>query len=77
MIQHTVVTAPDEFDPFHYLIWRVRAAEHHVYCSGKLEWTAKWYSCKWFSGIFSPGTSSYPWLEVVADEMNRHDDDDD
>jgi len=69
MIQHTVVTAPDEFDPFHYLIWRVRAAEHHVYLA-LANWNGQQNGihANGFSGIFSPGTSSYPWLEVVADE---------
>ncbi len=68
-IQHTIVTGPDEFDPFHYLIWRVRAAEHQVYLA-----LANWKGEKngiranGLSGIFSPGMSSYPWLEVIADE---------
>jgi predicted amidohydrolase len=61
--------APDEFDPTHSLIWRVRAAEHQVYLavanwSGKLdELRANGYS-----GIYSPSFPYYPWVEVIADD---------
>ncbi|HEY4387035.1 MAG TPA: nitrilase-related carbon-nitrogen hydrolase [Ktedonobacteraceae bacterium] len=68
-VQHAMSTGPDEFDPLHYLIWRVRAAEHNVYLA-----LANWNGqqggihANGLSGIFSPSTGSYPWLEVVADE---------
>ena len=61
--------APDEYDPTHFLIWRVRAAEHHVYLA-----LANWSSAcngiraNGYSGIFSPSHDTYPWKEVVADE---------
>lgn len=54
---------------FHFLIWRVRAAEHNVYLA-----IANWYGDKMgehangLSGIFAPNAMSYPWSEVVADE---------
>lgn|SRR5579875_829971 len=62
--------APTEYDPTHSLIWRVRAAEHHVYLA-----LANWHgqinglSAMGYSGIFSPTTeTTYPWREVVVDE---------
>jgi hypothetical protein len=53
---------------FHFLIWRVRAAEHNVYLA-----IANWYGDKLgerangLSGIFAPNAMSYPWSEVVAE----------
>ena len=61
--------APEEYDPVHYLIWRVRAAEHHVYLA-----VANWsgggqnIQANGNSGIFSPSCPLYPWAEVIADE---------
>ena len=60
---------PEGYDPLHYLIWRVRAAEHNVYLA-----LANWYGqyngahANGYSGIFSPSCSSYPWAEILADE---------
>ena len=61
--------APDEFDPTHSLIWRVRAAEHHVYLA-LANWSGHWQGVQanGYSGIFSPSSTSYPWSEVIADE---------
>lgn len=64
--------APDECDPTHSLIWRVRAAEHHVYLA-----VANWnghvagLNANGYSGIFSPSTDVYPWREVVVDEEDE------
>lgn len=64
--------APDEYDPTHSLIWRVRAAEHNVYLA-----LANWngqvagLSANGYSGIFSPSTGSYPWREVVVEEEDE------
>jgi predicted amidohydrolase len=60
--------APDEYDPTHSLIWRVRAAEHHVYLA-LANWNgqASGLSANGYSGIFSPTTAIYPWREVVVD----------
>jgi predicted amidohydrolase len=61
--------APDEYDPIHYLLWRVRAAEHNVYLA-----IANWHGqlaniqANGMSGIFSPDCSHYPWTEVLAEE---------
>jgi hypothetical protein len=60
---------PGEYDPSHYLIWRVRAAEHHVYLA-----LANWkgqtngLQANGKSGIFSPSDATYPWIEVTAEE---------
>lgn len=68
-IPYTVPLAPEGYDPFHYLIWRVRAAEHHVYLalanwSGQLEGLR----ANGNSGIFSPTYITYPWPEVIVEE---------
>lgn len=61
--------APDDYDPTHYLIWRIRAAEHNVYLA-----VANWHGqhagiqANGMSGIFSPSCSTYPWSEVLAEE---------
>jgi hypothetical protein len=50
------------------LIWRVRAAEHHVYLA-----LANWngqnadLNANGYSGIFSPSADTYPFREVVVD----------
>jgi predicted amidohydrolase len=60
--------APQGYDPTHSLIWRVRAAEHHVYLA-----VANWIgsrdglSANGYSGIFSPTCTTYPWSEVIAE----------
>ena len=62
-------TAPDEYDPTHFLIWRVRAAEHHVYLA-LANWCGAWNDihANGYSGIFSPTREIYPLKEVIADE---------
>lgn len=68
-VPHLNPVGPDEYDPLHFLIWRVRAAEHNVYlvlanwCGQQGEVCANG-----LSGIFSPSYNRYPWPEVVADE---------
>ncbi len=58
-----------EYNPVHYLIWRVRAAEHNVYLA-----LANWcgqcnrVSANGYSGIFPPSSATYPCSEVIADE---------
>ncbi|HAH00098.1 MAG TPA: hypothetical protein DCL75_14890 [Ktedonobacter sp.] len=61
--------APEDFDPVHYLIWRVRAAEHNVYLA-VANWSGSWRTlhANGNSGIFSPACLLYPWSEVIADE---------
>ncbi|GCF11614.1 nitrilase-related carbon-nitrogen hydrolase [Dictyobacter arantiisoli] len=59
----------DTDNPFHFLIWRTRAAEHNVYLA-----VANWFGTQHgvqangMSGIFSPGGNSYALPEVIADE---------
>ncbi|MDQ6661921.1 MAG: amidohydrolase [Chloroflexota bacterium] len=62
-------SAPNEYDPTHYLIWRVRAAEHNVYLA-LANWSGQWNGVQTNgnSGIFSPSYSTYPWPEVIADD---------
>src|SRR6266480_2678319 len=61
--------APEDFDPTHYLIWRVRAAEHNVYLA-LANWSGQRHSMKanGNSGIFSPSCATFPWSEVIDDE---------
>ncbi|HEX7735728.1 MAG TPA: nitrilase-related carbon-nitrogen hydrolase [Ktedonobacteraceae bacterium] len=61
--------APDEYDPVHSLIWRVRAAEHNVYLA-LANWNGATNGLKanGYSGIFSPTTAIYPWREVVVED---------
>ncbi|HEY3993782.1 MAG TPA: nitrilase-related carbon-nitrogen hydrolase [Ktedonobacteraceae bacterium] len=67
-IRFTHSVAPDEYDPTHSLIWRVRAAEHNVYLA-LANWNgqSRGLSANGYSGIFSPHTDIYPWREVVVD----------
>lgn len=60
--------APDEYDATHSLIWRVRAAEHHVYLA-LANWNGQHANLRanGYSGIFSPTSDTYPWREVVVD----------
>ncbi len=71
-IRFTRPVAPDEYDPTHSLIWRVRAAEHHVYLA-LANWNGQAADLKanGYSGIFSPSTGVYPWREVVVDEEDE------
>ena len=68
-VPYPAMDEPEENDPHHFLLWRVRAAEHNVYLA-----LANWYgeylgmSANGLSGVFSPSASTYPWSEVVADE---------
>ncbi len=61
--------AEDEYDETHYLIWRIRAAEHNVYLA-----LSNWIgsrtglSANGLSGIYPPTTGIYPLSEVVAEE---------
>lgn len=71
-IHFTHPVGPNEYDATHSLIWRIRAAEHHVYLA-----VANWIgqrdqtSANGYSGIFSPSTETYPWREVVVDEAGE------
>lgn len=67
-IHFTRSVAPDEYDPTHSLIWRVRAAEHHVYLA-LANWNGQVNGLRanGYSGIFSPSNETYPWREVVVD----------
>jgi len=68
-ISYSHPLAPEEYDPIHHLIWRVRAAEHNVYLA-LANWSGQWRNIRanGNSGIFSPTYSTYPWPEVIADE---------
>ena len=61
--------APQEYDPVHYLLWRVRAAEHNVYLA-LANWSGQsdGLHANGNSGIFAPDCSTYPWSEVIAEE---------
>ena len=61
--------APDEYDPTHSLIWRVRASEHQVYLA-VANWCGKSGEIRanGYSGIYSPSFPYYPWAEVIADD---------
>jgi predicted amidohydrolase len=61
--------APDEYDPTHSLIWRVRASEHQVYLA-IANWRGKPddVQANGYSGIYSPSFPYYPWVEVIADD---------
>ncbi len=68
-IRYNPPVAPEEYDPTHSLIWRVRAAEHNVYLA-LANWSGKLNGlhANGYSGIFSPAYSTYPWPEVIADD---------
>jgi len=68
-IPHKMIVAPDDYDPAHYLIWRVRAAEHNVYLA-LANWSGEHGAmcANGQSGIFAPQAVTYPWAEVVVDE---------
>lgn len=68
-ISYSPNVTPPGYDPLHYLIWRVRAAEHNTYLA-----LANWHGesdgvrANGYSGIFSPVCATYPWTEVVAED---------
>jgi predicted amidohydrolase len=68
-IPFTVSVALNEYDPTHYMIWRVRAAEHNVYLA-LANWSGEYLGTRanGMSGIFAPLADVYPWPEVIADE---------
>lgn len=68
-VPHKLIVAPDEYDPAHYLIWRVRAMEHNVYLA-LANWSGEHGAMRanGQSGIFAPLAVTYPWAEVVVDE---------
>src|SRR5579863_1180310 len=68
-IKYAAQVAPEEFDATHSLIWRLRAAEHHVYLA-LANWSgaASGLCANGYSGIFSPASSTYPWAEVIAED---------
>ena len=68
-ILHKRIVAPDEYDPAHYLLWRIRAAEHNVYLA-LANWSGEQGAMRanGQSGIFAPLAETYPWTEVVVDE---------
>ncbi|MFL5624019.1 MAG: nitrilase-related carbon-nitrogen hydrolase [Ktedonobacteraceae bacterium] len=61
--------APAEYDPTHYVIWRVRASENQVYLA-LANWSGHWHNvcANGISGIFSPASAAYPWSEVISDD---------
>jgi predicted amidohydrolase len=67
-IRYAHAVAPEEYDPYHYLLWRVRAAENNVYLA-VANWEGQWQQLRanGHSGIFSPTCATYPWSEVIAD----------
>src|SRR5260221_456671 len=68
-IKYNPPVAPDEYDPTHSLIWRVRAAEHHVYLAlSNWSGASKGLRANGYSGIYSPNYSTYPWPEVIAED---------
>ena len=68
-IRYAQPVQPEEYDPYHYILWRVRADEHEVYLA-----VANWHGAadglraNGNSGIFSPSCQRYPWNEVITDE---------
>lgn len=68
-IRYSFPVAPEDYDPTHSLLWRVRAAEHHVYLAiANWDGQANETRANGYSGIFSPSCSNYPWAEVMAEE---------
>jgi predicted amidohydrolase len=56
-------------NPWHFLLWRIRAAEHNVYLV-LANWSGIYQGMKanGLSGIYSPGGAIYGLSEVIADE---------
>lgn len=68
-IRYAVPMQPEEYDPYHFLLWRVRADEHEVYLAvANWRGSAEGLRANGNSGIFSPSCLRYPWNEVIADE---------
>ncbi len=67
-IRYDRPVASAEYDPAHYVIWRVRASENHVYLA-LANWSGHWHNVRanGNSGIFSPTSATYPWSEVISD----------
>jgi predicted amidohydrolase len=61
----------DDFDtdPYHGVLWRVRAAEHNVYLA-LVNWSGAAGSTRanGLSGVYPPTCTVFPWPEVTADE---------
>lgn len=71
-VPHTKIVVPEDYDPLHYLLWRVRAAEHNVYLA-LANWSgqARAIAANGLSGIFPPfppGSVTFALPEVIADE---------
>jgi predicted amidohydrolase len=68
-IRYAMPVAPEGYDPYHYLLWRVRADEHEVYLA-IANWTGQADNLRanGYSGIFPPTCLRYPWNEVIAEE---------
>ncbi len=68
-ISYSFPTAPEDYDPAHYILWRVRADEHEVYLA-LANWHGHTSSLKanGCSGIFPPSNPRYPWNEVIVEE---------
>jgi predicted amidohydrolase len=68
-VPHPLPVDPEEYDPLHYLIWRVRSSEHNVYLVlSNWQGEVNGVQTNGLSGIYPPLTTAYPWPEVVADE---------
>jgi predicted amidohydrolase len=67
-IHYNRPVASAEYDPTHFVIWRIRAAENNVYLA-LANWSGAWLNlgANGYSGIFSPACASFPWSEVIAD----------
>lgn len=67
-ITYSITVAPEEYDATHSLIWRLRAAEHHVYLAlANWNGASEGLRANGYSGIFSPSTARYPWAEVITE----------
>ena len=68
-VPHTQLISPDEYNPLHFLIWRIRAAEHNVYLA-LANWRGELAGVRanGWSGIFAPSSDTFPLNEVVAEE---------
>jgi predicted amidohydrolase len=67
-----LLNTPEGYDPQHFIIWRVRAAEHHVYLA-LTNWNGQYCGIRanGMSGIFAPSHRSDLWPEVIADEEDE------
>jgi predicted amidohydrolase len=64
-----VDTLTEEEQRQHYVLWRIRAAEHNVYLA-LANWSgeAGTLRANGYSGIFPPATAIHPWSEVIVEE---------